>query len=555
MEVKVLTHQQDVADIHALVTTPPNAEDSAATPIASGTVDSAQPAIFSEDYLSEERNAFHGKLFAEIDKVVERNKVTYGDLALCKGTVVKSINPVCAAHIVADVFGCVYDPATMKLWLKTASSGVWSELPEEVLAKQVNALLLFYFRHLGLEFGFKAKAATAVEIVKAIKGCCAQEGFFAADRRYYIHCLNGFICYDFQDHTWHLYELTDESFRSRNQINAFYDPSATAPRFMKLLEGAATSDGIRVLQGYMGQILLGRNLTQTMLLVTGDAGSGKSTVVNVVQKVLGENNATELRTNALRGYYEIGRYEGHSLLVGLDVSSTFLRERGTEKIKALTGGDRLTVEKKRSNWVGSFRGYLNVVVVSNSRQPIRIDGDREAWERRVRSVHFHQPEVKPDPIRDYDCILAKEEGSGILNFALQGLAQIIEDGGQLKPSEEQRQQIKDLLDESESTRIWLENCVKAVPENVPLVPCTDANSVTTMEAYASYRAYCLTRHWTPLAMSIFARQLPDHMAATFRVEPSNSVARDGGNKRGYKGVFLATTAPGNDDATSGHPTA
>ena len=488
----------------------------------------------------DERQAFHSKSFEEIKAIVAKNEAVYGKVACCKKkeNIIKHINPLTAAHIIADIIGCVYDTDTMKLWLKDASSGVWSELPDEVLANQVNTLFLFYFKLVGLEFGFKANANTAVEIVKAIKGCCAVNGFFAADQKHYVHCQNCFVCYDAETHEWKEYELTDDRFRSRNQINAYYDPSATAPRFNALLEGVATVDGIRVLQGYMGQILLGRNLTQTILLVTGEAGSGKSTVVIIIQNVLGEKNATELRTNAIRGYYEVGRYEGHSLLIGQDVSSTFLRERGIEKIKALTGGDRVTVEKKRSNWVGSFHGHLNVIVVSNCRQPIRIDGDRDAWGRRVRSVHFHQPDAKPEPIRDYGSILAREEGSGILNFALKGLAQIIEDGCQLKPSEEQKKQIEDLLDESESVRIWLEHCVSAVPYNAPQTPCSKENSVTTMEAYTSYRDYCHSRNWTPLAMSLFSRQLPDHMAASFSVEPSNSVTRDEGNKRGYKGVVL-----------------
>ena len=39
-------------------------------------------------------------------------------------------------------------------------------------------------------------------------------------------------------------------------------------------------------------------------------------------------------------------------------------------------------------------------------------------------------------------------------------------------------------------------------------------------------------------MSVFAKQLPDRMAAAFKVEPSTNVKRDDGNKRGYKGVRL-----------------
>ena len=90
---------------------------------------------------------------------------------------------------------------------------------------------------------------------------------------------------------------------------------------------------------YMGQCLLGRNISQTFLILSGTPGGGKGTLVNVIEQLIGRDNSVELRTNCLTGRFEVGRYLGKKLLIGRDVPSDFLQRAGAQKLKSRGPGD------------------------------------------------------------------------------------------------------------------------------------------------------------------------------------------------------------------------
>lgn len=116
---------------------------------------------------------------------------------------------------------------------------------------------------------------------------------------------------------------------SRNQLPVSFEPGARYDRFLnELLLTAMTEDDVQTLKQYMGQCLLGRNISQTFLILSGTPGGGKGTLVNVIEQLIGRDNSVELRTNCLTGRFEVGRYLGKKLLIGRDVPSDFLQRAG-----------------------------------------------------------------------------------------------------------------------------------------------------------------------------------------------------------------------------------
>ena len=103
---------------------------------------------------------------------------------------------------------------------------------------------------------------------------------------------------------------------------------------------------IESLQYYFGQCLLGVNLSQMFLMLTGTPGAGKSTLVNVIEGVVNRNNCTELRLEQMAGRFEMNRLRDKTLLSARDVKSHFLNSSGAFKLKALVGGDTLSAEAK-----------------------------------------------------------------------------------------------------------------------------------------------------------------------------------------------------------------
>ena len=173
-------------------------------------------------------------------------------------------------------------------------------------------------------------------------------------------------------------------FYSRNQSPILFDENAQCPRFLdELLYPATTSEDAILIQKYTGLCLLGNNLIQRLLILDGEAGRGKSTISLIIQGLVGLNNVTELRTKHLAERFEVYRYLKKTLLIGVDVPGDFLSQKGAYVLKALVGGDWMSAEQKGGTRSFQLQGNYCVVITSNSRLQVRLDGDIGAWEEEV----------------------------------------------------------------------------------------------------------------------------------------------------------------------------
>ena len=104
----------------------------------------------------------------------------------------------------------------------------------------------------------------------------------------------------------------------------------------------------------------------------------------------------------------------------------FLQQKGSESIKKLTGGDLLDAEFKHSNGRCKLRGEFSIIITSNNSLNVRLDGDNDAWRRRLILLKFvNNPPKKP--IARFADKLFAEEGPGILNWMVQGAVKSLND--------------------------------------------------------------------------------------------------------------------------------
>src|SRR5262249_28989498 len=186
-------------------------------------------------------------------------------------------------------------------------------------------------------------------------------------------------------------------------------------------------------------------------------GSSKSEFVATLRGILGHHACAELRTEHLGERFEIGAIANASFLSGSDVPGDFLCLPSAAIIKALVGGDLLECEAKGSNFRYRIRGNFNVLVTSNTVLHIFLSGDMEAWRRRLIRVHFDKPYNGPR-IPEISRLLLKEEGSGILNFFLQGAVKVLHDVrnfGDIHLSTRQAELVETILGESSSLERFL----------------------------------------------------------------------------------------------------
>ena len=200
-----------------------------------------------------------------------------------------------------------------------------------------------------------------------------------------IHCANGML------------ELSPDRatlcqfsplYYSRNPSPLSWDPSAECPRFLNvLLKSALGTDDISLVQRWFGAILLGGNFAQRIMLIVGTAAGGKSTLLRIIEAIVGQKNVCQLRTDLLAERFETSRFIGKTLLAGKDVSGNFLQSRGAHVLKALVGDDQLSGELKNLNATPSILGQFDVAITCNSHLRVKLDGDAEAWRRRLMISH------------------------------------------------------------------------------------------------------------------------------------------------------------------------
>lgn len=421
----------------------------------------------------------------------------------------------------------LYEPDEGTFYRYHDDTGLFVIESADAIKQVISSRLLEVSReaeHLGALCRFRTDR-TLNAIVAQLRGIIEQRGAFAEKQRI-VHLSNGVIVFG-KDGV--RLEPFSPSFRSRNRSPIAYDPAAKCPRFLsELVLPAVHPDDALLLQKMAGQCLLGENITQRMTILDGLAGRGKTQYANVVQKVVGIENVMQLRTQHLSERFEIFRFLRKTLLVGVDVDENFMATPGASVAKGLVGGDWFNAEMKNGNGCFPVQGRFNLIITSNCRLRVRLQGDIGAWRRRMLIVRYEAP-APAKKIPDFADVLIREEGSGILNWALKGLALLLADVdeiGDVRLTERQQAVVDSLLAESDSLRVFLSERVEH----------TEGEALTTTELVEGYAEFCPERGWDPLPITAIHRQLESLMLELFQVCRSNSVQRDGKSQKGFRGV-------------------
>ena len=368
-----------------------------------------------------------------------------------------------------------------------------------------------------------SKAGQLNGVIKKAKGLLhVSEDYFESNIEDYISCSNGML------------RLSDmelipfsADFRRRNKLSVPYDPNAMCPVFLEtLMRQALDDDDIAFLQKWFGLALLGKNKSQVIVILSGTAQGGKSTLVNVVAGVIGKENIATLRTEQLGQRFETASFLGKTLLHGADVPADFLTQKNATVLKSLTGGDSMTVELKNGRERPEIEGNFNVIIVSNSRLVIRLEGDAEAWQRRLAIIEYRKPKPQ-NAIPALADIILKDEGSGILNWALEGLKQLRDNKWVFTLTDSQLSVRDRTLLESDSPRQFVRHCLHKV-ENA---------SLTQEDCFGSYVKYCQTLGWTPFARTSANSIIENLIMREYAISQRNDIPGSNGKaQRGWKGV-------------------
>ncbi|MEA4863590.1 MAG: phage/plasmid primase, P4 family [Victivallaceae bacterium] len=406
------------------------------------------------------------------------------------------------------------------------NTGCWCEITEDQLIKPIYDLISTERKNRP-EYDEEIQAVLQYSQCKAIaKFLVSMLDIPEVERsRDFVHASNTMLVFS-SSGKWEPVPFSP-SFHSRNALPVSYDAQAVCHRFIyELLASAMSPSDIDLLQQYMGQCLLGTNLSQTILMLTGTAGGGKSTLANIIEMLVGLDNSVELRTENLNGRFEIGRALGKTLLAAKDVNGDFLSTKGAQRLKALTGNDRLTAEYKNKNDVLEMFGDFNVIITANTDLVPRFNGDADAWRRRLRIIRYdRQPLPLEKRIANFDRLLIEEEGSGILNFALAGAAKLLANHGRLTIQQTQQDAVEQLIAGANPYEYFVRNYVVPDPDH----------TITSATLLFNFKQLCDQKGWPIASDRKIQCELQEAMRKVFQASKSKTVPSSRGtSNRGYK---------------------
>lgn len=241
--------------------------------------------------------------------------------------------------------------------------------------------------------------------------------------------------------------------RNTQVIGVSYDPRAGCEGWLRHVRRiTAHADGTPdpelelFIQRWFGYSLTGSVAEQKFFFGYGDGANGKNVTVEVLLGLMG--------TYAIRGSSKLLMGDGREHetviadLAGVRVAFIDETPRGRineARIKELTGSGQVRARKISQD---SFEFPLRTKLwIAGNNKP-RVDETSEGFWRRLDLVPFDVFIPKGERVRDLAALLLRDEGPGILNWALTGLAAYLERG--LEPPARVREASR-LYRESENT--------------------------------------------------------------------------------------------------------
>lgn len=210
-----------------------------------------------------------------------------------------------------------------------------------------------------------------------------------------------------------------------SKINATYNPTKTCKKIQRFILEIINPSDLPVIQEMFGYCLLKDYPLAKAFMFLGSGENGKSTLLNLFSVFLGEENiATPSLQTLLENRFASIELYGKLANVHADLPEKTLEHTGV--FKMLTGKDIIHGEKKYRDPI-SFRNYAKLLYSANQ---LPSTNDRSlAFFRRWIIIEFPNqfPEgAKGTKSNILDTLTTKEELSGLLNWALEGLQRLLQ---------------------------------------------------------------------------------------------------------------------------------
>lgn len=299
-----------------------------------------------------------------------------------------------------------------------------------------------------------------------------------------------------------VYNIEDGSFTDfspdyiiTNKINWNYNPSAKSELAETTLKKFACNDENieTLLKEVIGYCFYRYNELGKAFILTGDKSNGKSTFLDMISSLLGQENISSLDLAELGERFKTAELFGKLANIGDDIKGDFIPDLAI--FKKLVTGDRVNAERKGQDPF-EFNNYSKMLFSANKIP--RVKDETGAVLRRLIIVPFNAKFDKNS--KDYDpYIKYKLRSDEVMEYlimeGLKGLKNVLKNKG---------------FTISEKIEIELQEFDEMNNPILMFIRDNDENDIknhTTNEVYLNYTEYCRESGLNPLGKIEFSRQM------------------------------------------------
>lgn len=280
-----------------------------------------------------------------------------------------------------------------------------------------------------------------------------------------------------------------------NKIPHDYDPTAYSELCDKTLNKLACQDeNIRyLLEEMIGYTFYRRNELRKCFILTGEKRNGKSTFLDLVNYLLGEDNISALDIKELNKQFKTAELVNKLANIGDDISDDFIPDGAI--FKKLVSGNRVNVERKGANPF-DFNNYAKFLFSANN-IPRMKDKTGAIFDRMIIvpfNAEFKETDEDYDPYIKYK-LLTPDVMSYLINIGIQGLKRVLANR-KFTESEKVDAELRE-YEENNNPVLTFFNEIEVY----------DILNNSSKDVYAKYKGYCYANGLQAISNIEFSRQV------------------------------------------------
>lgn len=282
-----------------------------------------------------------------------------------------------------------------------------------------------------------------------------------------------------------------------NRIPWNYVPGANSDLAERTLNKLACNDPdiLSLLQECIGYCFFRRNELGKAFILTGDKSNGKSTFLDVVKYILGDDNISVLDLKELGDRFSTSMMFNKLANIGDDIGDDFLQGSQVSIFKKIVTGNRIKAERKGQDPF-EFNPYVKLLFSANDIP--RMKDKTGAVLRRLVIIPFNatfsDKDADFDPYIKYK-LIEPESIEYLIRVGVEGLKRVIAHN-HFTQSEKVDREIREYEEENNPIAAFIVDQGVEMIENQP-----------TNEVYKRYQVFCADNALTPMSNIVFSKQV------------------------------------------------